>query len=131
MNHSIAARAMLVVLTSFAAVGCAAFDRAPDRCEVRAEVAPALACDNAARCADAMEADLVHDARVAAADRAAVAQTIRALRAAAAECALVAETSRADPAHALDAAADLDARVDAAQAQWAELNTRYGRLANP
>lgn len=99
-----------------------------DRQYVRAVSGPVMACDNAERCARGMEMDIISDESIAKADRDAVSATVRALR----------DMMHSDPdalncpaQHQLSSisfAEQLDARTDAALAQWDEINARYGRL---
>lgn len=119
-----ASRFALLALVTFGSVSCGALGggSTEDRLSVRAAVEPALACDNAERCARGMELDLVADARLSAADRAAVADTIRSLRELAS-----AEVPSRDARVSVCFAERLNRAVDAALAQWQALDARYGR----
>lgn len=95
---------------------------------VRAVTRPALACDNAERCARGMESDLLTDSSLSEVDRSAVKATIQSL------CVAVRSEPEAllDPAkrelESIQFAEMVDARVDTALALWSDINQRYGRM---
>lgn len=129
MYVSTTLRSTAFSITCLALASCGALGggRAPDPAAVGATIAPALACDNAERCARGMETDLLPDVRLSDADRAAVAATIRSLRAEQTATAAISRSSDADPDESHRCAEALNRRTDAALAQWSELNARYRR----